>query len=66
MKQFEEVKNKLDTYLKNINIKIDKAFGLYELFGEKDKETMKSLKDDEITGEDEDNDNELEEDNPDE
>ena len=66
MKQFEEVKNKLDTYLKNINIKIDEAFGLYELFGEKDRETMKSLKDDEITGEDEDNDNELEEDNPDE
>ena len=63
MKQFEEVKNKLDTYLKNINIKIDKAFGLYELFGEKDKETMKSLKDDEITGEDEDNANEPEEDN---
>ena len=63
MKQFDEVKNKLDTYLKNINIKIDKAFGLYELFGEKDKETMKSLKDDEITGEDEDNANESEEDN---
>ena len=63
MKQFEEVKNKLDTYLKNINIKIDKAFGLYELFGEKDIETIKPLKDDEITGEDEDNINEPEEDN---
>ena len=49
-----------------IYIKIDEAFGLYELFGEKDRETMKSLKDDEITGEDEDNDNELEEDNLDE
>ena len=63
MKQFEEVKNKLDTYLKNINIKIDEAFGLYELFGEKDIETIKPLKDDEITGEDEDNANEPEEDN---
>ena len=66
MKQFDEVKNKLETYLKNINIKIDNAFGLYELFGVKDIETIKPLKDDEITGEDEDNINEPEEDNPNE
>ena len=43
MKKFDEIKNKLNTDLKNLNINIGQSITLYEAIGQKDKEIFKEF-----------------------
>ena len=41
----DEIKNELNTHLKDINLKVNQSFTLYEIIGTKDKEFIKIMAD---------------------